>query len=55
MKISEHIISPHNGTEYFTIYFEVSNPKDLTLKEYKEIEDLIYKKIDSINKEKNNI
>lgn len=45
MKISEHIVSNENGTEYFDIFFRVSNERDLTLEEYKEIEDLIYKKL----------
>lgn len=45
MKISEHIVSNENGTEYFDIFFRVSNETDLTLEEYKEILDLIYKKL----------
>lgn len=45
MKISEHIVSNENGTEYFDIFFTVSNETDLTLEEYKEILDLIYKKL----------
>jgi hypothetical protein len=50
MKISEHIISPINGLEYFDIFFKVSNKTDLTLKQYKEIEDLIYKKLNDYAK-----
>jgi hypothetical protein len=45
MKISEHIVSNENGTEYFDIFFRISNPRDITLEQYKEIEDLIYKKL----------
>jgi len=45
MKISEHIVSNENGTEYFNIFFRISNPTDITLEQYKEIEYLIYKKL----------
>jgi hypothetical protein len=38
MKISEHIINEENGTEYFKIYFEVYDIKDISLKKYKEIQ-----------------
>jgi hypothetical protein len=52
MKISEHIISNENGTEYFDIFFKVSNQTDLTLEQYKEIEYLIYKKLYDYKSEK---
>lgn len=51
MKISEHIISNENGTEYFDIFFKVSNRVDLTLKQYKEVETLIYRKLKELEDE----
>lgn len=51
MTISEHIISPINGVEYFDIFFRVSNQKDITSEQHREIEDLIYKKLEDYKKE----
>jgi hypothetical protein len=51
MKISEHIISNENGTEYFNIFFKVSNQTDLTFEQYNEIEYLIYKKLNDYKNE----
>jgi hypothetical protein len=51
MKISEHIISNENGTEYFNIFFKVSNETDLTFEQYNEIETLIYKKLNDYKNE----
>jgi len=45
MIISKHIISPENGTEYYEIIFKVCSKNDLSLKDYQEIDDLIYEKI----------
>jgi hypothetical protein len=38
MKISEHIISQENGTEFYKIYFEVYLDKDITYEKHKEIQ-----------------
>jgi hypothetical protein len=54
MKISEHIISNENGTEYFNIFFKVSNETDLTFEQYNEIETLIYNKLNDFKYLKNN-
>jgi hypothetical protein len=51
MKISEHIISNENGTEYFNIFFKVSNQTDLTFEQYNEIKYLIYKKLNDYKNE----
>jgi len=51
MKISEHIISNENATEYFNIFFKVSNQTDLTFEQYNEIEYLIYKKLNDYKNE----
>ena len=51
MKLSEHIVSIENGTEYFNIFFEVCSRTDLTVKEHKEIEDLIYERLKKIEDE----
>jgi hypothetical protein len=51
MKISEHIISHVNGTEYFDIFFKVSNKTDITSEQYYEIEYLIYKKLEDYKNE----
>jgi hypothetical protein len=45
MIISKHIVSPENGTEYYEIIFKVCSRKDLSLEDYKEIDDLIYEKL----------
>jgi len=48
MIISEHIISRENGTEYFEITFKVVSKKDLTFKEYNDLETLIYIELQKI-------
>ena len=49
MKISEHIINQEQREEYFKIFFEIPSNKDITYRQYQEIEDLIYKKILEFN------
>jgi hypothetical protein len=55
MKISERIISNAHGTEYYNIFFEIVNGKDITRKQYQEIEYLISKKIKEFNEINNKI
>jgi len=49
MKISERIISNAHGTEYYNIFFEIVNGKDITTKQYNEIMYLISEKIKEFN------
>ena len=49
MKISEKIINWSHGIEHYTIFFEVKNFKDITTKQYMEIEYLIQQKIREFN------
>jgi hypothetical protein len=49
MKISEKIINWSHGSEHYTIFFEVKNFKDITTKQYIEIEYLIQQKIREFN------
>ena len=45
MVITKHIVSPENGTEYYEIIFKVCSRNDLSLKDYQEIEYLIYERL----------
>lgn len=49
MKVSEKIINTPNGIEHYTIFFEVKNFKDITTKQYMEIDYLIQQKIREFN------
>lgn len=49
MKISEKIINWSHGIEHYTIFFEVKNFKDITTKQYMEIDYLIQQKIREFN------
>jgi len=49
MKISEKIINWSHGIEHYTIFFEIKNFKDITTKQYMEIEYLIKQKIEEFN------
>ena len=49
MKISEKIINTPNGSEYYNIFFEIVNGKDITTKQYIEIEYIIQQKIEEFN------
>jgi len=49
MKISERIISDAYGTEYYNIFFEIVNRKDITRKQYQEIKYIIQQKINEFN------
>jgi hypothetical protein len=52
MIISEHIMTRDNGTEYYNINFKICSKKDITAKEYEEIEAMIYNKIIEFEKVK---
>jgi len=49
MKVSEKIINWSHGSEYYTIFFEIKNFKDITTKQYIEIDYLIQQKIREFN------
>lgn len=52
MKVSEKFVSNENGTEYFKIFFEILNDSDISFEEHKEIQSLIYEKLQSFKEEK---
>jgi hypothetical protein len=49
MKIQEQIINNQNGTEYWKIYFELINAKQLTLLEWELINNAINRMIHDFN------
>jgi hypothetical protein len=49
MKVSEKIINWSQGSEYYNIFFEIVNGKDITKKQYNEINYLIQQKIKEFN------
>jgi hypothetical protein len=53
MKIQEQIINNENGTEYWKIYFEILNEKQLSLLEYGIINNQINKLISEFNEQRN--
>ena len=55
MKVSEKIINWSQGSEHYNIFFEIVNGKDITTKQYQEIEYLISKKIKEFNEINNKI
>ena len=54
MKIQEQIINIENGIEYWKIYFELTNERQLTLTEWELINSKINKMIYQFNEQKNN-
>jgi hypothetical protein len=53
MKIQEQIINNENGTEYWKIYFEILNEKQLSLLEWEIINNQINKLIYEFNEQRN--
>lgn len=53
MKIQEQIINNENGTEYWKIYFEILNEKQLSLLEWGIINNQINKLINEFNEQRN--
>jgi hypothetical protein len=53
MKIQEQIINNENGTEYWKIYFELINERQLTLIEWEIINNQINKLIYEFNEQRN--
>ena len=53
MKIQEQIINKENGTEYWKIYFEILNKKQLSLLEWGIINNQINKLINEFNEQRN--
>jgi hypothetical protein len=53
MKIQEQIINNENGTEYWKIYFEILNKKQLSLLEWEIINNQINKLIYEFNEQRN--
>lgn len=53
MKIQEQIINNENGTEYWKIYFEILNEKQLSLLEWDIINNQINKLINEFNEQRN--
>jgi hypothetical protein len=53
MKIQEQIINNENGTEYWKIYFEISNERQLSLLEWEIINNQINKLIYEFNEQRN--
>jgi hypothetical protein len=53
MKIQEQIINNENGTEYWKIYFEILNEKQLSLLEWEIINNKINKLIYEFNEQRN--
>jgi hypothetical protein len=53
MKIQEQIINKENGTEYWKIYFEILNKKQLSLLEWEIINNQINKLIYEFNEQRN--
>ena len=49
MKVSEKIINWSQGSEYYNIFFEIVNGKDITKKQYNEINYIIQEKIKEFN------
>jgi hypothetical protein len=55
MKTSEKIINWSQGSEHYNIFFEIVNSKDITTKQYIEIEYIIQQKIKEFNEKNNKI
>ena len=55
MKIQEQIINNENGTEYWKIYFELTNERQLTLIEWEIINNQINKLIYEFNEQRKKI
>jgi hypothetical protein len=53
MKIQEQIINNENDTEYWKIYFEILNKKQLSLLEWEIINNQINKLIYEFNEQRN--
>lgn len=53
MKIQEQIINNENGTEYWKIYFEFTNKRQLTLLQWEIINNQINKLIYEFNEQRN--
>ena len=53
MKIQEQIINNENGTEYWKIYFEILNKKQLSLLEWEIINNQINKLINEFDEQRN--
>jgi hypothetical protein len=53
MKIQEQIINNENGVEYWKIYFELLNERQLTLLEWELINNTINKMIHEFNQQNN--
>ena len=55
MKTSERIINWLQGSEHYNIFFKIVNGKDITTKQYIEIEYIIQQKIKEFNEKNNKI
>ena len=55
MKTSEKIINWSQGSEHYNIFFEIVNGKDITTKQYIEIQYIIQQKIKEFNEKNNKI